>query len=178
MNRNAIWLLIAIIAMIFCLTVWPTIYRYDQIRPTEGVTYPVRMNRISGYTEMFIGSKWRGEAKRQIRNESRKACEIPQTELSSLTGHGGFNDRGRFSASIYNGTEWVITGITFRITILGVDYLSVKDTTVSVPMRLYRSDGFEIQPMMAQDNIEVVVDGATWMHGLEWGIESAKGYRE
>ncbi|MFA4995060.1 MAG: hypothetical protein WC521_07145 [Bdellovibrionales bacterium] len=39
--------------------IWPTFYRYDHIKPKEGTSFPVRINRITGNAEMLLFEGWR-----------------------------------------------------------------------------------------------------------------------
>jgi hypothetical protein len=52
------------IIAIICVTViligilfWPTLYRYEKIT-SQGETILVRINRLTGYTECFLGRRW------------------------------------------------------------------------------------------------------------------------
>jgi hypothetical protein len=49
-------LVIAILALLTAFTfayVWPTLYRYDHLT-SEGNTYPVRINRVTGDADMLV----------------------------------------------------------------------------------------------------------------------------
>ena len=56
---NQYWrkILIAILALLFVLLVWPTLYRYDHIAYT-GSSLPVRIHRITGVAEVLRMSGW------------------------------------------------------------------------------------------------------------------------
>ncbi len=49
-----IWkLLLIAIVVAFAVYVWPTRYRYDHLS-TEGNTYPVRIDRLNGNSDMLV----------------------------------------------------------------------------------------------------------------------------
>jgi len=46
-------LICLVVAMMFYLLVWPTLYRYDHLG-----NYPVRINRVTGDAEMLRPEGW------------------------------------------------------------------------------------------------------------------------
>lgn len=171
-RRRSLYAITAAV-IVFALTVWPSLYHYESISG-GGSTYPVRINRFTGHTEMFDGSEWRGETKDEPRKrKARVGTLLPSQELSKITGHAGFEQYSPhlFSASIYNGSSWIITGLTFRIAVIERD-------SIVVPSRLYKCDELELEPMSAQKGITVLVDGAWSGRDVSWGIESATGFQK
>lgn len=108
--------------LIICgILFWPTLYRYDKVKVGES-TLPVRINRLTGYTETFFGKQWIGE---------RIIKMITQEEKNNIEVEGFFDDRmpkeltnpqekwiplvTNYKGTIYNGTEWNINKICLSI---------------------------------------------------------------
>jgi hypothetical protein len=53
------WLVVATLFVAFVAFVWPTLYRYDHFR-RGAVEMPVRINRINGHGECFVGQRLPG----------------------------------------------------------------------------------------------------------------------
>ncbi len=52
MKCRTLWIVIAFVALVGAVTVWPTLYRYSG----DGAT---RTNRITGSSEIRMGREWR-----------------------------------------------------------------------------------------------------------------------
>ena len=108
------------ITLLLCLTVcftliisgilfWPTLYRYDK---TTRDMMIVRINRITGYTEVLILSSGWNTLRRT--NEVRA---IPHKEMVKITNYGFANGKsGDYEFGVYNGSEWTIKKIRLLIT--------------------------------------------------------------
>lgn len=108
-------------AIIFAVTVWPTMYRYDRL----GIS-PVRVNRITGKAWRLSSSGW----EQLIPSEPVYSAQpepvysaLPAEELSKLTGTAGWCGFGNnyLCISLYNGSNWVVKGVTVMVTLLEND---------------------------------------------------------
>ncbi len=83
---------------------WPTFYRYDKI---EG-KLPVRVNRITGYTEILYPNR-RWEPVKNVQ-------PIPHNERNKVKVLGYFNSHDRiYKGEIYNGTSYTLKKIWLSI---------------------------------------------------------------
>ena len=105
-EKNAI-----IISAIICATLiicgvlfWPTLYRYDKI---EG-KLPIRINRLTGYTEILYDSGW----ERKVSN--KEICPMSKEEIAKIKISGDF-EAGGYKFTIYNGSDWNIKRIKLSI---------------------------------------------------------------
>jgi len=101
-----------IICALICTTIiicgvlfWPTLYRYDKFAGK----LPVRMNRLTGYTEILYGSGW----ERKV--SDKELQEIPKEEIVKIGIRGSFDGKGCYNFTIYNGCEWDIKRIKLSI---------------------------------------------------------------
>jgi hypothetical protein len=103
---------IIIICALICATLivcgvlfWPTLYRYEKI----GGKLPVRINRLTGYTEILSISGW----ERKVSN--KEIQEIPKEEIGKIETRGAFDGEGHYKFDVYNGTHWTIRKIKLSI---------------------------------------------------------------
>ena len=157
-------LIIICSVLILCgILFWPTLYRYDKITIKRN-TLPLRINRLTGYTECFLGSKWepRNEQKNKI-----KSIQIPFEESFKITGNASL-DRGTFSGKIYNGSDWNITKIKFRVKAIE------KDGKVRWDREFV--DLNNIAPFTTS-SFFVSVTGDNEIGSFEWNINDVWGYK-
>jgi hypothetical protein len=108
MNTKILGILAIIIIISFF--VWPTMYKYDHIKLGDG-TYPNRVNRFSGNTEVLVASGWKEMGNNY---SSSKEQELPTNEKKKIDGRGQFKDifgREQYIGEIYNGTTWTLTKV-------------------------------------------------------------------
>lgn len=105
-DKNAIIICALICAtLIICgVLFWPTLYRYDKI----GGKLPVRINRLSGYTEILYDSGW----ERTV--SDKEIYAIPKEEIAKIKTIGDFKE-GCYKFNIYNGSDWTIKRIKISI---------------------------------------------------------------
>jgi hypothetical protein len=48
------YIMISLIVVVFGIFIYPGIYKYDKLDQR----YPVRINRITGSTDVLVGTKW------------------------------------------------------------------------------------------------------------------------
>ena len=106
---------------------WPTLYRYAETQLDNSI-YPVRISRITGDATFFIAGEWRHEARPVVVSDA-VSSRLPHDEASKVTGRASYrihfqDGSPSFGGTIYNGSEWHITAITFEV--------SVKEGTGSV----------------------------------------------
>jgi len=89
---------------------WPTLYRYEKMTAGQS-SFPVRVHRLTGYTEYFYGGEWVPE---RGRKSSSKGARLPADEKEKVTGSARFSN-GIFSGELYNGGSWIVTAATFRV---------------------------------------------------------------
>lgn len=122
------------ITVIICgILFWPTLYRYDSMRDGKK-TIPVRINRITGATEILLGEPgWKPVPKLEPFKPENYSLPspLPAAERAKLIGEkkhpqDPFYDLGRsplpngcylsipdkknysFKSEVYNGSEWTI----------------------------------------------------------------------
>ncbi len=102
-------LIICCTLLITGILFWPTLYRYDHTT-VNGNILPVRINRLTGYTEWFVVGRWK-----PVSDSNRKQGKnIPSEEVTKIIVNANL-DYSLFGGAIYNGTDWFITSITFEI---------------------------------------------------------------
>lgn len=127
-NACKIGMLIAgIIVLLFGIGVWPTMYRYDHLSVSGG-TYPVRIHRCSGKTEIL----WGGEGWFAVAGKlslDKKINTLPKDQLGKLEARFDFSSSGEIEAEIYNGTDRVINAIKVEVTVLSATGVQVLRRT-------------------------------------------------
>lgn len=105
-EKNAIIIcaLICATSIICGVLFWPTLYRYDKL----GGKLPVRINRLTGYTEILYSSGWKS-----LNNKETKP--IPKEEIAKIETRGNFDGKGHYDFDLYNGSGWTIKKIKLVI---------------------------------------------------------------
>jgi hypothetical protein len=99
-----------IVAVMFSVFVWPTLYRYDHLN-VAGSVIPARINRLSGSTDILNTYGWQ-----HIKDNTKNEYNIlKNNELSKLAQQSANLESGYIRAGIYNGTDKIITEITIEI---------------------------------------------------------------
>ena len=106
-DKNAVILCALICAtLVICgVLFWPTLYRYDKI----GGKLPVRINRLTGYTEILYKSGW----ERMVSDKETQS--MPKDEIVKIETRGNFDGTEDYKLNIYNGTNWTIKRIKLSI---------------------------------------------------------------
>ena len=118
-KKTIIITLASLLALLFISWfIWPTPYQYSEMKLSNNV-YPVRINRITGSTEMLLPSGWirLGSGKEP---NVKTSGPIPNADLSKLDASGRISSSS-FIADIYNGTDWVITNLEIQLTVKNRD---------------------------------------------------------
>jgi hypothetical protein len=154
-------LILIVAAFVAGILFWPTLYRYDKMT-VGGGTFPVRTNRVTGYTEFFRGGEWVPERGSE---RARKGRPLPPQELLKLTGNANLG-YGGFVGKIYNGSPWVVTRVVFRVV--------AKEKEGSVRWSRALSDNIAVQPLSTA-SFFISVTGDSEIGSFEWSIEDAEG---
>ena len=110
LQRFAFVLFMAILVLL-ASTVWPTLYRYEKVSIGPS-TFPIRVNRFTGFTEVFRGIRWEPQegSGRHVRTDP-----VPTDQLAKLTGNAGLTSWGTFSGKVYNGSDWVVRELVVSV---------------------------------------------------------------
>lgn len=148
--------------MIAGIIFWPTLYRYDKIS-LSGNSFPVRINRLTGYTEYFTLNKW---VPAEGHKKKIKGIKVPSEIRSEITGNASVG-LGSFSGKIYNGSNWTITNITFRLRV------KEKDGNVRWDRKFNKS--IQITPL-STSSFSIPVMGDKGIDSFDWNIVEVIGY--
>jgi hypothetical protein len=146
----------------FSSTVWPTCYRYSEVRRSNSV-FPVRISRIDGTTEIFSGEEWISE---KPAPGILIGKQLPDSAAGKVTGtaSGLF---GNFHGTIYNGSEWTLTEVRFQIW--------GKDDAGKEKWNREFLERISIPPLSAREfDFDVVQGGAestTWTIRAVYGLQ-------
>jgi|GEM_PF-1484149 hypothetical protein len=134
--------------VLFCVFVWPTAYRFDHIQVSVGRTFPVRINRFTGSTEILYPSGWT----RVKEPQSEKAYspflptedELSSDELAKLEIRGALEDWveregswGMIRFDVYNG----LPNVTVKEITVEISVVNSKQNKL-VERRQYRIRGY------------------------------------
>jgi hypothetical protein len=124
--------------LIICAVLfWPTLYRYDKTQSKL-----VRINRITGYTEILSGSSWTHVSKIKPFNPNEyttKVPAIPKEEISKIEISGVFDGKGHYNFRVYNGSEWIIKSMKLSI--------GLKDGNEKIFWKRIYETSIDIQPL-------------------------------
>lgn len=124
LSPRTLWsALLAVLAAAFVVTVWPTAYRYDKVQIGQR-TLPMRVNRLTGDTEVFFGTRW---VREKPSAQSVALISLPKDQVSLIELDAHLN---RFletvSGKIYNGSDYVVREV--------IVHLSVSRTSILIPL--------------------------------------------
>jgi hypothetical protein len=142
---------------------WPTLFKYDKMT-YEGNSFPIRINRITGYTEMFRG-KWLPSTKPK---KDPDISALPYSEKAKVTGNAGLTGHGFFKGDIYNGSNWHITKI--RVEVIA------KESDGKERWNREFEDDINLTPLTA-GHLLIRVAGDEDVGSTEWNITGVWGYQ-
>jgi len=101
-------------SILFALLVWPTIYRYDHMDLGQGVSYPVRTNRVTGRAEVLYQDGWYAPKK-----STAPAAEqdLPQEQLVHLHGKATVTPTGHLHLNVYNGSRFIVREVQIEFSL-------------------------------------------------------------
>jgi hypothetical protein len=159
-------LILSVLVVVLGILFWPTLYRYDHLGAGDQ-SVPLRINRLTGHTQMFIGGDWYGpknQAQRQVSPDTSRMLD--SLEQYRISGHGAVNHVGFFKADIYNGTNCTVTQLFLTI--------APKDRQGRAQYRRSFQDVAFIQPLTTKGFILQVGNAGT-VASTDWTIDSARG---
>lgn len=156
-------LIVCVTLLIAGVLFWPTLYRYEKI-DFQGLQTLVRINRLTGYTEHYMLGQWVPE---KAQKKQRKSEALPSAEKSLLIAKATLGSR-MFNGEIYNGSDWTITSVTFRVV--------AKEKSGSVRWDRKFKDTVWIRPL-ATGNFAVTVSEADGVGSFDWSIDEVLGYK-
>ena len=177
-RRYALGAAIIAALTLFAATVWPTLYRFEK-STYSGNTYLVRVNRLSGFTELLLGTRWIPEesSRRPVATQP-----LPEAELKKISGNAQIDKILRtFKGRIYNGSEWTVSELTVNVTALTLSP-PPKKSGEWVPVyatawaRKFRIPDLDVPPLEVRE-FSVKVTGAEEAAETEWKIIAARGHR-
>jgi hypothetical protein len=129
---------------LFGWLVWPTLYRYDH--ETLGTrqaseTLLVRINRLTGDTEVLGPHGWSRPLSPQA---------VPSEGLTKvIITTASFDDSQNLVGNVYNGSDWTLTSLTFRVIAKRLlPGKGLEDATL-VWDRQFRDDDVYVTPLAA-----------------------------
>ncbi|UCB48887.1 MAG: hypothetical protein JSW56_17500 [Deltaproteobacteria bacterium] len=156
--------------LIVCVTLllagvlfWPTLYRYDKI-DFQGLSTLVRINRLTGYTEYYMLGQWVPEG---LVEKQRESQPLPSAEKSLLIAKASLGP-GLFNGEIYNGSNWTITSVTFRVV--------AKEKSGGVRWDRKFRETVRLNSLAAS-NFAVTVSEAEGVGSFDWSIDEVLGYK-
>jgi hypothetical protein len=142
---------------------WPTLYRYEKM-DFQGLSTLVRINRLTGYTEHYMLGQWVPE---KGQKKGRESQLLPSAESSLLIAKASLGRR-MFNGEIYNGSNWTISSVTFRIV--------AKEESGNVRWDRKFKETVRINPLAAS-NFAVAVSEAEGVGSFDWSIDEVFGYK-
>lgn len=156
--------------LIVCVTVilggvlfWPTLYRYEKM-DFQGLSTLARINRLTGYTEHYILGQWVPQDVVEKQGESQP---LPPEERSLLIAKASLGGK-MFNGEIYNGSNWTITSVTFRVV--------AKETSESVRWDRKFRETVRINSLTTS-HFAVTVSDAEGVGSFDWSIDEVLGYK-
>jgi hypothetical protein len=146
------------------LLFWPTLYRYEKM-DFQGLSTLVRINRLTGYTEHYMLGQWVPE---KAQKKGWQSQLLPSSERSLLIAKASLGRR-MFNGEIYNGSNWTITSLTFRVV--------AKEKSGSVRWDRKFRETVRINPLAAS-SFAVTVSEAEDVGSFDWSIDEVLGYKE
>lgn len=161
--------------IIFGILFWPTLYRYDK----HGGKWPIRINRITGYTEMLTGTQWTPV------DEGQKAKIIPIEEKDKIIIKGDFDGKGNYEFNAYNGSNWTVKKIRLYIKAKDIEdnimWQRLYEVFVNIPPFSKRSSSLALIDYAPKTSFEDALKPVGQFLGLvqpDVRIEEVFGYKE
>ena len=157
-------------SIIFCVTLllagvvfWPTLYRYEKM-DFQGLSTLVKINRLTGYTEYYMLGQWVSE---RPQKKEKASQPLPAVDKSLVIGKATLDGR-MFNGEIYNGSNWTVTSITFRVV--------AKDKSGSVRWDRKFKETTRLNPLAAS-YFSVTVTEVEGVGSFDWSIDEVLGYK-
>jgi hypothetical protein len=165
--KIAIAVIILTILLALGAFVWPTRYKYDRLKMANADS-PVRIDRLTGKTEILYPSGWHGVDNRE--SQTPPDQDLPGDELAKLTGQAQITSYGWVEFELYNGSSWTISETTVLVEVLDAQGKQI----ISRPYRLIPEDA-DSQPQSSEKFHAslgfALARGQTW----SFSVTGAKG---
>lgn len=148
--------------LVFGILFWPTLYKYDTVKEFDSV-YPIRINRITGYSEFCKDGAWIEVVKKEEKPISIEV--LPSDVISEVTGTGEISGN-YFNCELYNGSKWNLTSITIQIT--------SKSNGGDIIWRRKFQNEVAIQSLSVS-KVSIPIIGGADLDSWEWDIVSLSG---
>jgi hypothetical protein len=106
--------------LIFAAVFWPGIYRYDRFGSVDD-GLPMRVNRLTGHTQLFTGSEWIALGDRSAAEQVVTRSELSPEEIALLSGTASFQYGNSVRVELYNGTDAIVRSVEFNISAQPLD---------------------------------------------------------
>jgi hypothetical protein len=107
-------LIVCATALVFAAFFWPGRYRFDTLRDGEN-SYPVRTNRFTSQSEIFLGTEWRAILSESSDSPPSDEHPLTDAELANVSGTAEA-PMGTMYLKLYNGSTKHITSMTVSVT--------------------------------------------------------------
>lgn len=125
--KNKYLLLVLILITIIVVFFWPSLYHYETLKLGEN-SFPVRINRFTGFTSYF-NKEWLAQT-----NSLSKT--IPLADISNLVLTPTPSTYEEFSGILYNGTEWAITKVHIKLSMIDEKDSIIWERRFNVPVSI------------------------------------------
>jgi len=113
---NSARVLLAIIGVSCAIFLWTERFEYDHMNLPNGESYPVRINRLTGNSQVLYRGVWKPAA--EVKSVPPLIENLSQDQLRRLTGKGEIGSmEGVFNLTLYNGSDFALREITIEITV-------------------------------------------------------------
>ncbi len=113
---NSAHVLLVIIAVSCGIFLWSERFQFDHMDLPNGESYPVRINRLTGKSQVLYGGVWKPAA--EVKSFPPLIENLSQDQLERLTGKGEIESmQGVFDLTLYNGSDFALREITIEITV-------------------------------------------------------------
>lgn len=161
-SRNL--LIVSSLILICAILFWPTLYRYETFKAGEFST-PIRINRITGHTERY--TPLRGWVSHEGTDSETNGEALPPSDIDKITGNASLSGE-IFSGDLYNGSDWTITSIRFRLVPKSRDGSVMWDRKFNALVT--------IEPLTSR-YFSISVTGGQGASTTDWYIDEARGRR-
>lgn len=168
-DTKLIIVFVSITVLVIGILFWPTLYRYDKFNQR----FPVRINRLTGYTEVLT---WEGWSPMKQKSEKAELIRIPDLELDKLEAKASIAPRDildevYLSGDIYNGSSWIIRKLKIRV--------RVEDKSGETKWDREFNYSTHLSPLSTGSIfLKVAEDKVLQTDVFQWGILEAFGYKE
>jgi hypothetical protein len=148
---------------------WPTLYRYEKVT-NDNISYPIKINRLTGRTERYRGGSWVGAYKKQ---DNQILSNEEKTKIKGKAGidRNTYGNDYHFSVELYNGSSWVVEEMIVRVVLKDNRDSLIWDRTFK------GSFGFSSALFpLSNGNLSFSIGFEPSYNSFSWEIMEAKGH--